>query len=137
MGTEIQLIKDGKVLFRIPIPSAEDRPDISDFDVDEESIGKLVNIYSIASNEKRLRLMLELARRGEMRFSDMLEIAVNPKLLSESIIPMLKEGIVLHEGRGSCYKSSEMGTILAFTMTAGLGRLLTALDEEPEDDEFE
>jgi hypothetical protein len=79
MGTEIRLIRDGKVLFRIPIPSAEDRPEIADVELAPRSIEKLVNIYAIASNERRLRLMLELARRGEMRFSDMLEISINPK----------------------------------------------------------
>jgi hypothetical protein len=49
---------------------------------------------------------------------------------------MMKEGMLLHEGRGSCYKYSQMGTILAYTMTTGIGRLLAVL-EELEEDEFE
>ncbi len=136
MVTEIQLIRDGRVLFRVPIPSAEDKPERAELDLDDQSIEKLVSIFDIASNERRLRLMLELARRGEMTFSDMVQISVNPKLVAESIEPMMREGMVLHGERGSCYKYSQMGTILAYTMTAGFGRLLVAL-EELEEDSFE
>lgn len=137
MGTELRLIKDGKVLFNLSIPTNETRGRREKLEVDEDSLERLANIYSIVSNERRLRLLIELARRGEMRFSDMLEISVNPKTVSESIGPMLEEGIVLHGGRGSCYRPSDMGTILAFTMSAGLGRLLAAFEEETEDEDDE
>lgn len=130
------MVKDDKVIFRLPIGSLNEEPEGVSMEMNKHEIERLAKIYSIAANEKRLRIMLELTRRGEMRFTDVLQVALNPKLVRDCMEPMMREGMVLHEGRGSCYKQSELGTILAFTMTTGLGRLLRTL-EELEEEGFE
>jgi DNA-binding HxlR family transcriptional regulator len=129
MTTELQLVKDGRVLYKISIQAyAEDEHGLT-MDVDEQDIDKLVGIYSIAANEGRLRMMMELAKRGEMRFSELLKMSTNPKLVKTCVDDLTEAGMLEHEERGS-YRSSERGTALAITMTAGLARLLDMLEEE-------
>lgn len=103
-------------------------------DVDHEDIRRLADLYSIAANQRRLRIMVELMRRGEMRFTELLEFAVNPKLVKDCMEPMVREGMVIHEGRGSGYRPSEAGVALAMTMTAGLSKLLDYLERGEEED---
>ena len=98
---------------------------------------QLTDLYSMAANGRRLRMMLELMRRGEMRFSEMQGIAVNPKLVRDCMEPMVRAGLVIHERRSEPYRPSERGTALAIAMTTGMGRLLQALEEEMEEDELE
>lgn len=129
MGTELQLVRDGRVLYRIPIQSYEEAEDGLLVDVDEEDLGRLSEIYSIAANEGRLRMMLELARRREMRFSDLLKLSTNPKLVKTCVDEMAHAGLLEHEERGA-YRPSETGSALAIAMTVGLSKLLEALEEE-------
>ncbi|MDV3277550.1 MAG: hypothetical protein LYZ69_03675 [Nitrososphaerales archaeon] len=129
MTTELQLVKDGKVLYKIPIQAYEEDEEGLTMDVDQQDISRLVGIFSIAANEGRLRMMMELARRGEMKFSDLLKMSTNPKLVKTCVDDLAEAGMLEHEERGS-YRSSERGTALAITMTAGLSRLLDMLEED-------
>ena len=72
-----------------------------------------------------------------MRFSDLLQVALNPKIVQDCMEPMMNEGYVLHEGKG--YRPSEKGFALLLTMTTGFNKILESLDEEVggEDDEEE
>ena len=130
MKLELQLLRDGRVLFRWPIQAAEEG--VGDFagEIDEEDIEKLANLYSIGANERRLRVMSELMRQGEMSFSELLKVAMNPKLVRDCMEPLLREGMVIHERKRAPYRTSEKGAILALTMTAGVARLLDVLEEE-------
>jgi len=132
MGLKLQLVKDGKVVFSLPLPAQDESARQSLAEVGEEGIERLTTLYAFSANERRLRMMIELARRREMRFSDMLQIALNPKLVRDFTEPMLKEGIVVHEGKGwgSSYRPSERGVALALTMTSGLNRILELLEDE-------
>jgi hypothetical protein len=132
---EFRIVKDGKVLCSVPLGETAEGQGAS---LDDGDIERLAQLYSIAANEKRLRMMSEIATRGEMRFSDFLQIALNPKLVSDSLEPMMKGGLVTHEGRGACYRPSERGTIIALTMTQGIATLLDMLEEETsEEAEYE
>ncbi len=130
-------MKDGNVLFRWPIHAYGEEVSEMVAEIDDEDIEKLANLYSIGANEKRLRVMLELMRQGEMSFSELLRVAVNPKLVGDCMNPLLKEGMVIHERRRAPYRTSEKGAVLAITMTAGVARLLDVLDEEMEGEEDE
>jgi len=134
---ELQILKNGRVLFRLPIQGPEERAREFANEIDEGDIEKLANLYSIGANERRLRVMLELTRQGEMSFSEILRLAVNPKLVRDCVEPLMREGMVIHERRREPYRASERGRILAATMTAGVARLLDVLEEEfaGEDDE--
>jgi len=129
---ELRLVKDDRILFSVPVWDPQGPLEIQP-EMDDEDFMELANLYSIAANGRRLRMMSELMRRGEMRFSDMLEFAVNPKLVRDCMEPMLKAGLVVHDNRREPYRPSELGTALAIAMTTGMERLLQALEEEMEE----
>ena len=130
-------MRDKRVLFRVPIEGVCDEGGRLALEVDEEEIGRLAGIYSIAANERRLRIMLELMRRKEMQFSDLLEVAENPKLVSDCMKPLMEEGMVVHKKWGSSYKTTATGAALALVMTTGLAKLLEFLEEEAQDEDLE
>jgi len=129
---ELRLVRDNKVLFSVPLVYARQETSEADLDIDEEDFERLASLYSIGANERRLRIMVELMRRGEMSFSDLLEVALNPKLVRDCMNPMVREGIVIHERKRAPYKPSFRGVVMATTMTAGLAKLLEFVEEEGE-----
>jgi len=128
MTLEFQLVEGNRVLFRVPLRAHAERPEVP-LEMDEDDIEKLASLYSIASNEGRLRMMFEMAARGEVKFSDLLELTSNPKMVHDCLKPMMEEGMLEHEQRGP-YRPSVRGAALVITMTAGLARLLDALEDE-------
>jgi hypothetical protein len=127
MTLKICLIEDEKVLFSLALPwkTKGELP----FTLSEGELEKLSTLYSIASNRKRLRVMMELAKGNEMRFSDVMQLVTNPKLAQDSLQPMVREGLVLHE-RGLGYRPSGPGVKVLLVLTLGLGRILALLDSE-------
>ena len=129
MALEWQLVNGKQVLFRIPIripaEGSEPAPELG-----EEEVERLVDLFSVAANERRFRMMQELHRRGEMMFSDLLEVAENPKLVTDCMRPLVEEGLVEHEKWGSAYRPTRAGFVVTATMTGLLPRLLEFLEEE-------
>jgi hypothetical protein len=134
LALELRLVKDDRVLFSVPVWDPEGSVAVEP-ELEEEEFGQLTRLYAIAANGRRLRIMVELMRRGEMRFSDMLELALNPKLVKDCVEPMVKAGLVIHEGRREPYRPSELGTAVVIAMTSGMGRLLEAMEEGLEEEE--
>ncbi len=125
MTMQLCLIEDEKVLFSLPLPwtGSQELP----FHLSEEEIERLSSLYSIGSNKKRLRVMMELAKGREVRFSDIMQIVTNPKLAQDSLQPMVREGLVLHE-KGYGYAPSETGLKVLLVLTIGFGRILALID---------
>ncbi|HUI86665.1 MAG TPA: hypothetical protein VLY21_05895 [Nitrososphaerales archaeon] len=136
MTLELRLVRGNTVLFSVPVYDPEGTVAV-ERDIEEEDFGQLTDLYSMAANGRRLRMMVELMKRGEMRFSDMMELALNPKLVKDCVEPMVKAGLVTHEGRGTPYRPTEMGVAIVIAMTSGMGRFLDALEEEMEAEELE
>ncbi len=134
MVLELRLVKDGKILFKVPMEGSIAVSGLYASQMDDKDIERLVGLHSLAANEKRVRIMLEMMKKGEMSFTELLGTAVNPKLVKDCMEPMMREGMVIHEGRGSGYRPSEAGVALAMTMTAGLSKLLDYLEREVEED---
>ena len=128
MTLRICLVEDERVLFSLPLPwsGSRDLP----IALSESDLDRLSRLYSIGSNRKRLRVMMELAKGGEIRFSDVMQLVTNPKLAQDSLRPMVKEGLVLHE-KGFGYKPSDSGLKVLLILTVGLGRILALIDGEP------
>jgi DNA-binding transcriptional ArsR family regulator len=137
MTLEMRVVKDGEVLFAVPLDYPVEEARRPELDLDEDDIERLANIYSIAANERRLRAMVELIQKGEMSFSELLEVALNPKTVRDWMTPMVKEGMVTHEGRRTPYKPSFGGVVMTMTMTAGLSKLLDFLEQEEEGEALE
>ena len=122
MPLELALIRDGRVVFRSPILA----PGMSQgYEIRKSDLQELAEIFSLASNEGRLRLMNELMRRQETRFTDLLRIVVNPKLVKDCVEPMVKTGLLVHKSRGSTYRLSSRGAIVISTLTWGLIGILS------------
>jgi hypothetical protein len=122
---QLCLIEDEKVLFSLPLPwtGSQELP----LQLSEADIERLTSLYSIGSNKKRLRVMMELAKGREVRFSDIMQIVTNPKLAQDSLQPMVREGLVLHE-KGYGYTPSEAGLKVLLVLTIGFGRILALID---------
>jgi predicted transcriptional regulator len=134
MTIELRLVRDGKTIFSFPINSSSDEADRGKLELEEDDMERLADLYSIAASERRFRIMHELARRGQMKHSDILRIAMNPKFVQDCINPMVEGGIVIHEGRHTGYRPSSKGFAYV-TLTTGLSRILELLEEEMEADE--
>ena len=134
MTIELRLVRDGKTIFSIPINSSSEEADRGKLELEEDDMERLADLYSVAASERRFRIMHELARRGQMKHSDILRIAMNPKFVQDCINPMVEEGIVIHEGRRTGYRPSNKGFAYV-TLTTGLSRILELLEEEMEADE--
>jgi hypothetical protein len=89
-GIEIRLEKDNEVLFSSSISNPN--PDLEDFDC-----GSLASYYSLVANEKRFRVMQELLKRRKMRFSEILQITGNPKLVGDCVNPLIEKGMLVHD----------------------------------------
>jgi len=128
MTLQICLLEDDRVLFALPLPWKSTAGQA--FALTDEELERLSTLYSIGSNRKRLRVMVELAKGRELRFSDVMQIVTNPKLAQDSLQPMVREGLVLHE-KGLGYKPSEVGLKVLAVLTLGLGRILAVVEREP------
>jgi predicted transcriptional regulator len=128
MTLEILLVKNDSVLFRFPLDSVGDGLE----SLSDSEIERISALYTIGANRKRLKVMLELAKGNEMRFSEVMQIVMNPKLAQDCLQPLLKEGLVLHGERGSTYRASRRGLALVAAMTLGVGQMLDVLEQEME-----
>jgi hypothetical protein len=133
----LRLTQDGKVLFDLVVPDLphEHEESTRPISLDDREMRRLCAFYSMSANQKRLKVLMELAGGSELRFSDVMQIATNPKLAQDCLQPMLREGLVLHGGRGSGYRISERALPLVMTLTLGLAKLLAVLEQEIADTE--
>jgi predicted transcriptional regulator len=128
MTLEILLVRNDSVLFRFPLDSVGDGLE----SLSESEIERISALYTIGANRNRLKVMLELAKGNEMRFSEVMQIVMNPKIAQDCLQPLLKEGLVLHGERGSTYRASRRGVALVAAMTLGVGQMLDVLEHELE-----
>jgi hypothetical protein len=124
---ELRLVKDNEVILTLPINRAVEDGEQFQSELAIEHASRMAELYSMASNERKLRMIHELVRRREMRFSDFLEMRVNPKLVQDCLGPLVDKGMVVHEKRGSLYRPSESGVAFAITMTTVVEGLMSAL----------
>jgi predicted transcriptional regulator len=124
---ELMLSVDGTVVLRAPlypVPLAS----LRSLELTTQ-FSELAEIFSVAANEKRLRVMIELLKRPETRFTDLLQVAVNPKLVRDCLGPMMRAGLVTHAGKGSAYLLSGKGRVVVSTLTEGVTGILRAAEE--------
>lgn len=127
MSLQLILKKDGRTVVSVPVLSPGMEGNV-ELESSKPLFGELVKIFSIASNERRLRLMIQLMKMPETRFTDLLQVGVNPKLVQDCVGPMVSGGLVIHEGKGASYKPSEKGALVITTLTRGLAEILNAAE---------
>lgn len=126
MTLQLCLMDGDNVLFALPLPPGANYP--APAPLAEQDLDRLSSLYSLGSNRKRLGVMAELSKGGELRFSDVLRLVTNPKLAQDSLLPLVREGLVIHEGKGAGYQASEKGRRLMLILTVGLGRILPLIE---------
>ena len=136
MTLEWRLVSGNQVLLRIPIQEHVQGSGQGSR-LDDSHLERLVDLLSVAANPRRFRMMSEMISRGEMQFSDLLDLAENPKLVADCMGPLVEEGMVSHEGRGSSYKPTRAGYAFAATVTTAIPLLLEFLEENEEGEEEE
>lgn len=107
-GMEIRLVRGGEVLFAEDLNSTERNPE----DTSELMCSNLASYFSLVSNERRLKVMRELMRRKRMRFSDILQIAGNPKLVKDCVDPLIERGM-LERDYPEGYRITAKGDVLS------------------------
>ena len=118
------------MVFALTLPP---RPDfVPPLRADDAQLEMLSSLYSLGANKKRLTVMAELAKGGELRFSDVLRLVTNPKLAQDSLLPLVEEGLVVHESKGAGYHASKRGLPTMMILTVGLGRILALVERSME-----
>ncbi len=112
------LLFDGKRLLlklELRLPTGEGSPD--------EELDELVSLFAVAANRRRLQIMLELGRLESAKFTDLLRVGINPKLVRDCLTPMIDLGLVEHE-EGKDYRLSEKGNLVVPALALLFPRLL-------------
>lgn len=131
MKLKWQLVRDGEVIFEIPLsPTKTSREAfISELDAFEEYFSRLSKIFIALSNETRWRMMKQLVRKRNrtISFSDfMRDLNLNPKLVWENTRKLSEGGLLNKIGRGQ-YRCSAFGEAGFIMINLSLKRLIDEL----------
>jgi DNA-binding transcriptional ArsR family regulator len=133
MKLKLQLVRDGEILFEMPI-SPMDRKSKrleNEFKTIEGDFKRFSKIFDALSHETRLRMMKRLMEEEDrtMSFSDfMRDLDLNPKLVWENAKKLKEGGLLEKTGRGR-YRCSEFGESGFIIISFALRRLREALEE--------
>jgi len=129
---KLQLVKDGKVIYEIPLyPEDWSRDQLErELDAFETSFDGLTKIFTALSHETRLRMLRQLMGERDltMNFGDfMRELDLNPKLVWENT-RKLREGGLLEKVEKGKYRCSDFGR-MELMMSLALRRLMKEFEE--------
>jgi len=133
MKLKLQLVRNGEVLFEIPLSPADwTREQLEDeleaFDAD---CNRLSRVFHALSHETRLRMMMRLLEEEDrtMNFADfMKDLDLNPKIVWENARKLTEGGFLEKVSRGK-YRCSEVGESGFILMSLVLRRLVEVLEE--------
>ena len=133
MKLKLQLVRDGEILFEIPL-SPEDWPRdelVNDLNAFEADFQRFSQIFTALSNETRFMMMKQFIKKrsNTITFSDfMRDLDLNPKIVWENTRKLREGGFIEKVGRGK-YRCSEFGESGFMMMSLALKRLLGVLEE--------
>jgi len=133
MNLKFQLVRDGEVLFEIPLSlldwSREQLEDeLAAFETDFQRFSK---IFDALSHETRFRMMKRLMEEEDrtINFADfMRDLNLNPKIVWENA-KKLREGGLLEKVERGKYRCSEVGERGFILLGFALRHLIEALEE--------
>jgi len=133
MGLKLQLVRDGKVIFEVPISITEWPKEMLEEELKsiERDFHRFIDIFSILSNETRIRMMRRLLMEEDasVRFADLMQdLDLNPKIVWENLGKLSRCGFLEKTGRGR-YRCSEFGQRAFMLMGLTLRRLLEIIEE--------
>ncbi|MFQ6064006.1 MAG: hypothetical protein ACE5L6_00880 [Candidatus Bathyarchaeia archaeon] len=133
MTLKLQLVKNSKILFEIPLTIeswARDRleDELTTFEREFDNFSKL---FHALAHENRLRMMTRLLEEDDqtLGFADfMKDLSLNPKIVWEST-KKLREGGLLTKSEDGKYRFSDLGQAEFLMVSLALRRLLQTLRE--------
>jgi DNA-binding transcriptional ArsR family regulator len=133
MKLKIQLVRDGEILFEIPLSPMDWSQERlkNEFNAIEDDFQRFSKIFDALAHETRLRMMKRVMEEENhtIRFSDfMRDLDLNPKLVWENARKLKEGGLLEKVGRGR-YRCSEFGENGFIMMSFALKRLRKALEE--------
>lgn len=137
MGLKLQLVKDDRIIFEMPLGLDEwDRhqleDEINDF---EDGIKDVEGFHDLYSNKTRIRMLCEITRRSDPRFTDLMEeLDANQKIIYDSLQRMMKNDLVERverHPRNVHYKLSQLG-FASILMCAATQRVMEEIERELE-----
>jgi DNA-binding transcriptional ArsR family regulator len=133
MKLKLQLVRDGEVLFEMPLspadwPRAQLANELEAFEAD---FRRFSDIFDALSHETRLSMMTRLVQEEDrtMNFADfMRDLDLNPKIVWENTKKLSKGGLLEKVARGR-YRCSEFGQTGFILISLALKHLADALKE--------
>jgi DNA-binding transcriptional ArsR family regulator len=133
MKLKLQLVRDGEVLFEIPL-SPTDWPKEqleNELKALEDNFQGFSRIFDALSHETRLRMMKRLMEEEDrtINFADfMRDLNLNPKIVWENA-KKLREGGLLEKVDRGIYRCSDFGQRRFILISFAFRRLIEALEE--------
>jgi len=130
---KLQLLKDNKLVFEIPLSMEEWSKTRLDNELDsfEHDFGRFARVFDALSHETRFRMMRRLFEDDDLTlgFADfMRDLDLNPKIVWEGT-RKLREGGLLTKSRDGKYRASDPGVAEFLMLSLALRRLLKAMEE--------
>lgn len=133
MKLKLQLVRDGEVLFDIPISPADwprDRLE-GESEAFEADFQRFPKIFVALSHETRFRMMRRLMEEEDrtINFADFVrDLNLNPKIVWENA-KKLREGGLLEKVDRGIYRCSDFGQRRFILISFAFRRLIEALEE--------
>ena len=137
MGLRLQLLKDDKVIFEMPLEIDEwDRRALDEEITEiEEGINNVEELHDLYSNRTRIKMLCEITRRSDPRFTDLMdELNTNQKIIYDSLQKMMKNDLVERverHPRNVHYQLSQLG-FASILMCAATQRVMELIEKEIE-----
>ncbi len=136
MKLELQLVQDGKILFKMPL-SIEDWPKEeleNEFQAAEGECTKFSKLFDALSHETRLRMMRHIMEdeNRTLSFADFMhDLDLNPKTVWENSRKLEESGFLKKTGRGK-YSCPDLGQTTFILMSFALRRFIESLERMEE-----
>jgi DNA-binding transcriptional ArsR family regulator len=133
MKLKLQLLKNGKVVFEMPLSRDEWSKHrlATELDLFESEIDKFSRLFDALSHETRLRMMTHLFEDDDrtLSFAEfMRDLSLNPKIVWEGT-RKLREGGLLTKSADGKYRISDPAVAEFLMLSLALRRLLKVMEE--------
>jgi len=133
MTLKLQLVRNGEVLFEIPLsptdwPREQLKNELRAFEADFQRFSKIFDVLSHKTRFGMMKLLME-EEDGTMNFADfMRDLELNPKIVWENTRKLREDGFLEKVSRGR-YRCSDVGQRGFIMMSLALRHLMETLEE--------
>ena len=133
MKFKLRLVKDGEVLWEIPLSPEDWAHDDLEAEINNlrNKFNRYHGIFDALHNQNRVRMLCSLMENENrtMRFTDFIEaLQMNPKTVRENAIRLYNAGLIETPHRGT-YRISEKGQFCFIIVGFALRRMLNSMED--------